>query len=506
MGLARPTPRELAALVVGLGVGLALGWAGRSAVEPAAPKRTGEAVAMKSAMRGTVAGLAPQEEALRPATGATLSGEAYNVLVLVADDVGQDMLGMYDLPARVPATPNLDALAARGVRFREVVANPVCSPSRATLLTGRQAWRVGVGNAIAPKPGWDLPLSERTIAAALEEASGGRYRTWALGKWHLATPDRGGWDHPRRMGFDHHAGTMGNLLGAVDGVQQTYFRWLRVDDGVQSPAEGYITSATVDDALRAAQEGTEPFFLWVGFHAAHFPMHAPPASLYTTKLSPSPTEADLYRAMIEAMDTEIGRLLAGIPPDVMARTLVVFLGDNGSAPAAVEPPFQKQLAKGTLARGGTQVPLIVAGPPVTRPGSTSGVLVSTTDLFATVAELVGLTGPLPEDSTSFLYAVRDPEAPSVRQTAYTERFGPNGPAETWTYHEAIVRDLQHKLLVRNGAEVGLYDLVADPMERHNLFRTEPTAELRAALKKLRRMVPEVAKVKRVGDQPDEQDE
>ncbi len=488
-------PRGLVTVGLGavlLGAGFAAGWVARDRQD----------VPARAAL--PPAG-APEERSAAPATPVGLSGAPLNVIVLVGDDIGQDMLSVYGLSDRAPPTPNLDALAARGVRFEHAVMNPLCSPSRAGLLTGRAAWRYGVGNAIPPRPGWDLPVEERTLAGALEQASEGRYTTVALGKWHLATPDRGGWDHPRRVGFDHHIGTMGNLMGHVEGAPQTYTRWQRVEDGVAGLGEGYLTSATVDDALAWATPANEPFFLWVGFHAAHFPMHAPPAALLTRPLPSVATESDLYRAMVEAMDTEIGRLVQGLTPEVAARTLIVFLGDNGSAPAAVEPPFQKSLAKGTLARGGTEVPLIVAGPGVQAQGAVSKAIVGSTDLFATVAELAGMGGPMPEDSISFAYALADPAAPSRRGVAWAERFGPNGPSEQWTYHEGIARDERYKLLLRNGVEVGLYDLIADPMERHNLFRDPVTPEMRAAVKRLRRAVPEVAKVKRTGERGDEGD-
>jgi arylsulfatase A-like enzyme len=421
-----------------------------------------------------------------------------NVLLVILDDIGQDMLDVYGLPGRHPSTPTLDGLARRGVVFRQVVANPVCSPTRATLLTGQPAWMAGVGTAIPLRKGWDLDTDRPSLARIVEQASGGRIRTAAVGKWHLATPNRGGWDHPRRMGFDHQRGTMGNLLGELEGTAQSYFRWLQVEDGRPSVAEGYVTSRTVDDALSLARGGDAPFLLWVAFHAAHYPMHAPPRALLRTPLAAGATEADLYRAMIEALDTELGRLLDGLGPEVLARTLVVVVGDNGSAPAAVEPPFDRQLAKGTLARGGTQVPLLVAGPGVAE-GATSSALVSTQDVLATVVEWLGVRGGVPPSSTSFLDVLRDPSSPGRREVAYAERFAPNGPPETWTFHEAVARDARHKLLVRNGAEIGLFDLVGDPMETRNLFRGEPTPELRAALNRLRAAIPAVAKVRRSGE-------
>ena len=432
-------------------------------------------------------------------------GPLPNTLVLVADDVGQDMVSAYGEHPRAPATPHIDALAAQGVLFRHAVANPVCSPTRATLLTGRYSFRYGIGNAIPPRAGWALPPTERLLPAALSDRTGGRVQSAAVGKWHLSTPTVGGFDHPRQTGFAHHVGTMGNLLGQVSGEPQTYFRWLRVVDGEPAPAEGYITSVTVDDALAMMETLPEPWFLYVAFHAAHYPMHLPPRDLYTTPLPVDPSESDLYRAMVESMDTEIGRLMAGLG-ERKARTNVVFLGDNGSAPVAVEPPWNKVQSKGALTRGGIRVPFVVAGPAVAQPGRETDALVNTTDLYATVVDLLGLDEPLPNDSVSFAPVLADPAAPGPREVAYAERFSPNGPPSAWTYHEAIARDARYKLLVRNGEEIGLYDLIADPMERRNLFRGDGTPELRAALRRLRHALPEVALEKRSGERPADADQ
>ncbi|MCB9682614.1 MAG: sulfatase-like hydrolase/transferase [Alphaproteobacteria bacterium] len=489
---------------VALVVGIAIGWVARGPVGASADAARPGPVAASSdgPSEATPAAAVPATgSSLSPAVPhhptAPASGPFPNVLVIVADDVGQDMVGAYGVSPDPPATPTIDALAAQGVMFRHAIADPVCSPTRATLLTGRYAWRYGVGAAIPPKAGWGLPASERLLPVALDEASDGAYTSVALGKWHLATPTMGGYDHPRQAGFDHHIGTMGNLLGYVDGEPQTYFLWQRVVDGTPGVGRGYVTSATVDDAV--AQVGTlpEPWFLYVAFHAAHFPMHVPPEGLYTTPLPRNPTEADLYRAMVEAMDTELGRLLAALPDDVRSRTDIVFLGDNGSAPSAVEPPWNKGMAKGSLARGGIRVPFIVTGPDAPLAGTSTDALINTTDLYATVLDWVGSDEPPPEDAISFASVLRDPDAKAPRKIAYAERFGPNGPGD-YTSFEAIVRDDRYKLLVRDGEEIAMFDLVDDPHERRNAFRNDPTPELRNALRRLRHAMPDVAKVPRQG--------
>lgn len=433
-----------------------------------------------------------------PASAALLGGRApqaptrplVNVLLIVLDDVGQDMIGAYGVHPEPAATPTIDALAARGVTFDHAIANPVCSPTRATLLTGRYAWRYGVGNAIPPKPGWALPDHERLLPRALREATDGAYTSVVVGKWHLATPNRGGWEHPLHVGFDHHDGTMGNLLGfAEDGLPQTYFHWTHVRDGHHAPRDGYITSATVDDALRWVDEIDEPWFLYMPLHSAHYPMHAPPPELYDGELPTLPTEDDLYRAMLEVTDREIGRLLEGLGP-ALDDTLVIVLGDNGSAPVAVRPPWPKNQAKGALLRGGVRVPFVVAGPGVAE-GQRTDALINTSDVYATLVDWLGLDEPHPEDSVSFAPVLRDPGRAGARSYAYAERFNPNG-RPPWSQHLAMIRDARFKLITLNGRVEEMYDLHADPMETRNLFDGPGTPEHRAALKRLRFVMPEGA--------------
>lgn len=413
-----------------------------------------------------------------------------NVMVLLADDVGIDMIGAYAAHPDPPPTPRLDALAARGVRFRNAVANPVCSPTRATLLTGRYSFRNGVGSAIPPREGWGLPDDEVIIPRMLSTATGGAYSSAAVGKWHLSTPDTGGVDQPREMGFDHFSGSVGNLLGTVwgRGDPVTYGSWNKVVDGEAMHSEHYATSDTIDDAVYFAATLPEPWFMWVAFHAAHFPMHTPPRELLARPLPRDAGETDQYRAMVEALDTEIGRLFDEMAPSILAHTNIVFLGDNGSAPVGVTLPWSKGQAKGTLFRGGVRVPFIVAGPDVRSGGRSSGALINTTDLYATVADLLDLDVEVPADSVSFAAQLRSRRAPSARTWAYAEHFSPNGPPP-WETHEQAIRDQRIKLLFEHGRLRGAYDLRNDPFELTNLLDQGPTPKLAAAVKRLRAEMP-----------------
>lgn len=413
-----------------------------------------------------------------------------NFLMLLADDIGQDNVNAYNAGHRAPPTPTIDRLASQGLVFDHVIANPVCSPTRATLLTGRYAYRYGIGSAIPPRKGWGLPETEVILPRVLKEQAG--YSSAIVGKWHLATPDVGGLDHPRKLGFDHHSGTTGNLIGKVPTTDRamTYTHWPKVVDGAYTEVSNdYITSVTVDDALAYADSLPEPWFLWVAFHAAHFPMHLPPAHQFTQAVPKYPNETQLYRLMVESLDSEIARLLGSLDPDRLARTNIVFMGDNGSAPVGVVPPWPKANAKGSLLRGGIRVPFVMVGPSVAAHGKRTDALVNSTDLFATVLELAGVEVTPPEDSISFASVLRDPSG-SPRKLAYAEHFSPNGPGP-WEEQEVAIRDQRYKLIVTNGKPTQMYDLINDPFEAKNLLVGPERDELLRQFKRLKFALPEV---------------
>jgi arylsulfatase A-like enzyme len=402
-----------------------------------------------------------------------------NIVLVIADDVGVDMVAAYGEAHDAPCTPVLDALAAGGVLFRNAWANPTCAPTRAQILTGRHGFRTGIGSvATHENPG--LPLEEVILPEVLTG-----YTSIALGKWHLANVAQG-IDHPVRSGFAEFRGTLGNPMDAPWTIPpcaepQGFFEWAEVVDGVERCARGYLTSATADDALEKARSAPEPWFLYVSFHAAHSPLHAPPAELCKGSSPPCycALSADAERrvqarAMVEALDAELGRMLAGIrarDPDA----IVIFVGDNGTAQGISTPVdgcFDPLRSKGTLYEGGINVPLIVNGPDFV-PGEVDA-LVCATDLHATLARLAAVPSHA-EDSVSlepYLFGDRTPR----RATVYAEFFYPNEiPTPTFVHHRAI-RDARFKLIRKTDSAVTsdeLFDLDTDPCELANLLPTEP---------------------------------
>jgi arylsulfatase A-like enzyme len=395
------------------------------------------------------------------------SGSRDNVLLVIVDDLGVDGVGAYAEGSAPPPTPNLDALAQRGVLFRNAWSNPMCTVSRACIQTGRHGFRTGVGHVI---PGNDLRRNEITLPEQLDARRSG-YAHAAIGKWHLSNPSAGPLA-PNQAGWSHFAGV---VVGFSD-----YFQWDRTVDGATAPSTDYATTRMVDDALAWITAQTGPWVCQVALVSPHSPYHEPPAHLHTQNLQgrdPRTEPIPFFKAMVEAMDNEIGRLLAGLGP-ALANTNVIFVADNGTDPAVVEPPFAASRAKGTVYEGGVNVPLIVAGPAVVSGGRELPHLVHLVDLYATVLELAKVD-PEPlfarTDSVSIVPYLRDPAALAARTTVYSELFDD----ATLSCNLAAIRNDRFKL-VRVACTGGqlreeLYDLASDPFEANDLLQTRLSA-------------------------------
>lgn len=393
-----------------------------------------------------------------------------NILLVVADDLGVDLVRAYGAGAAPPCTPTIDRLAADGLLFRNAWANPTCSPTRAALLTGRHGFRTGIGSPGGG--GGFLAFEERILPEVLDG-----YASACLGKWHLGA---GQLDHPNLSGFPHFAGILGG--GIAD-----YGNWTKVVDGVASATTNYATRDTADDAIACIQTLPEPWFLYVPFVAPHVPHHTPPSAYcaaptcsdaWCGTLPPNPSEPQMAKAMTEVLDAELGRVLAVL--DARApNTYVFFLGDNGTARAASEPPFDPDHAKGTPYEGGLHVPLIVRGPGVAR-GECLG-LVGATDLFATIAQLAHATASgTAEDSVSIVPYFAVPGRPSLRRTLYSEQFSPNNSPPPHDMHDRAIRDGRFKLIRRIGHADEFYDLLEDRFELRNLLEVGLDRAQRAA--------------------------
>ena len=337
-------------------------------------------------------------------------------------------------------------------------------------------------NPNAQREGYVEPANERPglradaygLPKALSADASLGYRTAAVGKWHLADEINGALDHPSVVGFDHYSGDMNG------GGVESYYAWSRVIDGKMTAGQiGYATSSVVDDAITWLHddESERPWLMWVAFNAPHTPFEAPPVELVSAETAAALADTDgsdnhlIYSSMIEAMDTEIGRLLDSIDTDELANTYVIFLGDNGTPTEVTLPPFDPARSKGSVYQGGVNVPFMVNGPGVDG-GTVTVALANSVDLFATILDLSGaLDNPSLDsvflDSVSLAPVLKD-HSRAVREFAYADVFGPQ--IRVGIANSRAIRNQQYKLifdLQNDTAE--LYDLESDPYENNDLL-------------------------------------
>jgi arylsulfatase A-like enzyme len=277
-----------------------------------------------------------------------VAAERPNILFILADD-----LGSYDVGWRGSQikTPNLDALAASGARLERFYVQPVCSPTRAALMTGRYPMRYGLQvGVVRPWAKYGLPLEERTLPQALGEAG---YATAICGKWHLGSFDKSYW--PAARGFDY---AYGHLFGAIDyftHMRDGQLDWYR--NGQPLKEEGYSTELLAADAARVVREhdGKKPLFLYVPFNAVHAPHEVP--DKYKQPYADLKEPRRTYAGMLAAMDEGIGRIIAALDEKQLRDdTLIIFSSDNGGpAPGRVTDNGPLRAAKGTLYEGGVRV-------------------------------------------------------------------------------------------------------------------------------------------------------
>jgi arylsulfatase B len=446
------------AMAVGLAAAVLL-----AACSSTAPTGIGPATPTQTAATTSPSPIPPATASASAATRPTPPGELPNILVVIADDFGLDASPCYPFATDKPNMPNLQALCDAGLIFDDVWVNPSCSPTRATILSGRYGFRTGVlaaGDILH-----DTPSIQDLLTTGLPYA----YPNAVLGKWHLAGDANPDPNHPALFGIEHFAGF---LKAAVP----DYSNWELTADGVQSQEHQYITSFLTDEAIAWVGEQRSPWFLWLAYNAPHAPYHLPPAGLYTRGgLSGAATDIaqhpqGYYYAAAEALDAEMGRLLGSMTPAVRANTIVIFVGDNGTPPEVVHAPVTMARAKFTVYEGGVHVPLVVAGKGVTRAGQREDALVNGVDLFATIAQLADAPDQTLHDGVSFRDALTDADF-AGRDHLYTE-YKDSDRGASWA-----VRDVRYKLLEFEGGRKELYDLRVDPWEQTNLIATAVPAAL-----------------------------
>jgi arylsulfatase A-like enzyme len=400
-----------------------------------------------------------------------------NILLIIADDYGADSSSLYTSTnhgATLPPTPNIASLVTNGVVFSRAVSYPLCSPTRACLLTGQFGFRTGVGDIIDNGP--SLTTSAFTLPKAFTNAALG-YALAQFGKWHLAN----GPNSPRNVGgWTNFAGS---LLGAV----ASYTNWTKSVNGVNTAGyTNYATTDLVNDATNWINaRGTNAWFVWAAFNAPHTPLHNPSQNLCPSyPLNTLTNSRRQFEAMVEAMDTEIGRLLSAVN---RTNTHIIFLGDNGTINTLIQPPYLASRSKNTLYEGGTHVPLIISGPAVVSPNRTNTMPANMVDLFATILELAGgsvsaaVPSGIPTDGQSLVAALTGTNA--LTRYGYTELFGTNNP--TAANAGRALQDSRYKLISFSTGVNEFYDLQSDPYEGTNLLAGSLSAEQQKFYDRLR---------------------
>lgn len=435
--------------------------------------------------------------------------EPPNILLIIADDMGLDASPCYKVSKRKPKMPTLERMCREGIVFENAYAAPICSPTRATMMTGRYGFRTGVGTVARPGGGPGLKVSEKTIFQFLDQHTSKGYAHAVIGKWHLSDRKNGGVNHPQKTGVGHYA-------GVIRGRVPDYYSWPRTERGKTKTKNGYITSVLTNEAARWINRQRKPWFLWLAHVAPHSPFHLPPKNLHDQfELNGERPDIrartrDYYFAALEALDSEIRRLLQSIPKSIRDNTVVIFIGDNGTPPRVAQAPYSRRRAKSSVFEGGTHVPMIVWGRGVLRRGAREKALINSTDIFATVAELAGVdlskVKNKPEDSISFAKLLKKSQK-TGRDFAYVEHFGPeNFPAPERLRRLGVrgrmpqqygwaIRDGRWKYIKARAIGEGFYDLSRDPHEKRNLISRRKALSPLAA-KALRRLKAKAKRLRR----------
>ncbi len=394
-----------------------------------------------------------------------------NIVYIVADDLGWKDVGFHGSDIK---TPVLDSLAAGGARLEQFYAQPMCTPTRAALMTGRYPFRYGLQTAvILSGHTYGLPTDEWLLPQALKEAG---YQTAIIGKWHLGHGDQKYW--PRQRGFDYQYGPLIGELDYFTHEQHGVVDWFRNNERVVE--EGYTTTLLGNDAVKliTAHDAAKPLYLYLTFNAPHTPYQATPEYLDRYKQIADPSRR-AYAASITAMDDQIGRVLATLEQKGMREnTIIVFQSDNGGTRNAMfagegdmskikipcdNGPYRE--GKGSLYEGGTRVCALVNWPGHVKAGDVTGML-HVVDMYPTLAKLAGA-------STAKCKTL---DGVDVWPTLST---GAASPRTEIVYNvesfRAGIRQGDWKLIYKaplpSSAE--LYNIAQDPSEKHNVAAEHP---------------------------------
>jgi arylsulfatase A-like enzyme len=385
-----------------------------------------------------------------------------NIVFILADDLGYADVSCYGRPDL--NTPNIDSIAANGVRFLQGYANSaVCSATRTGLITGRYQYRLRLGleEPLGPNPNVGLPPEHPTLPSLLKKIG---YGTTLIGKWHMGALPKFG---PLKSGYDHFYGFRGGSLDyyahtARNGTTEDFW-----DEDVPLHKEGYSTDllgSRAVDAVNAYAKAGQAFFISLHFNAPHWPWEAPGDEAESVRLRGKDLSAfdsgtqETYRRMIAALDLQVGRVLQALAAnDIAGNTIVIFTSDNGGERFADTWPFTGR--KTELLEGGLRIPALISWPGQIPAGRTTDQVAISMDWMPTLLAAAGtVTDPaFPPDGINLLGTLTQGAASVPRKLFW--RYKAN-----W---QRAARDGDFKYL-KSLDNTFLFNVAADPMERANL--------------------------------------
>jgi arylsulfatase A-like enzyme len=407
------------------------------------------------------------------AMGAQAADQRPNIVHIVADDLGWKDVGFNGCSDI--KTPNIDALATGGARFTQFYVQPMCTPTRACLMTGRYPFRYGLQTIVIPSTaGYGLDTTEWLMPQCLKEAG---YKTAIIGKWHLGHADKKYW--PRQRGFDYQYGAMIGELDYFTHDEHGVLDWFRDNKPVRE--KGYTTTLLGKDAAKLIEQHdtSKPLYLYLTFNAPHTPYQAPKEYIDRYPNISDPTRRT-YAAMVACLDDEVGRVVAALDKKGMRdHTLILFHSDNGGTRNKM---FTGQMAdvsklnlpcdngpyrdgKGTLFEGGCLVCACANWPGHIKPQTVNG-LIHAVDLYPTLAALAGASTAKckPLDGINVWDTIAEGK-PSPR-TEFIYNVEP---------FRGGVRQGDWKLIWRTllPSSIDIYNLSEDPYETNNVATAHP---------------------------------
>ncbi|MGC6499969.1 MAG: arylsulfatase B [Henriciella sp.] len=382
-----------------------------------------------------------------------------NIIFIMADDMGWGDVGFRGADIH---TPNIDRLVERGVRLDRAYSYPVCSPTRAALMTGMNPLGFGIDGPM--QDGEQLPRELEILPQFFKRAG---YQTWMVGKWHLGIHDVQAMPHSR--GFDSYYGHLG---GYVDFYTHTYFGgidWQR--NGRTVREQGYTTDLLTAEAVSLVEDydGSEPFFLYLAYNAPHTPLQFPPTTARHGYEEFQDPNRHVFAEMMSSLDTGIGQLIDAInEAGIRNNTLIIFVSDNGGNLRAGASNGELRAGKGSVYEGGVRVPGVVSWPTVLPENGELDYPIFPQDWAPTLLSAVDVTF----DAERFEGTDTWPEIVGAgevfRHTPVI--LGSRGSYAVYDWPYKLIR---LKAEGNSEAEIQLFDVVTDPREMTNLATERP---------------------------------